>query len=188
MAIVVGVDPGLEGAFALYDAQTKRILDIQDMPVWKQTVGATKRTRVDALSLIEYFDYFVLLGAEMVVIEAVGGRPGQGANAGFAFGYGVGLIYMGAILSKLVVETVTPSVWKKLMNVPGKSKADDDDIVHRANELMPYDREMFLNKARKPKIDRIEAAMLAKFGGDYILPAAGYERPKDPEFDLAYRK
>lgn len=188
MPIVIGVDPGVSGAFAAYDTETKRIIDVHDMPVWHQTVGKTKRARVDALAVAELFDYFVMIGAELVIIESVGGRPGQGASAGFSFGYGVGIIAMAAVMSKLIIETTPPSVWKKLLNVPGKSKAGEEDIIHRAIELMPQDRSMFLSAKHKPMIDRIEAAMLAKFGGDYVLKSLGYAKGDSTEFDLAYRK
>ena len=134
MTLILGVDPGAGGAFAVYDSDTRKLLGIDDMPIWYQAVGKRKRKRVDALALADMFDLYEIMGVELVVMEAVGGRTGQSASAGFVFGYGVGLIYMAALYSRIVIETVPPGTWKKVMNVPGKSKADDSAIIARADE------------------------------------------------------
>lgn len=173
VTLVLGVDPGNGGAFAVYDSDTRRVVSIEDMPLWFQTVGKRKRKRIDALYLAEMFDIFEIMGVELVVMEAVGGRTGQSASAGFVFGYGVGLIYMSALYSRIVIETVPPGTWKKLMNVPGKSKADDSAILARADELFPHDRDLFRGPKGGKKIDRAEAAMMAKFGADHVLQTMG---------------
>ena len=77
---------------------------------------------------------------------------------------------MAAFYSGIVIETVPPQTWKQLMNVPGKSKADDSAIMARADELFPVDRDKFRGDRGGKRVDRAEAAMIAKFGGDHILP------------------
>lgn len=101
------------------------------MPVWFMSVNKTKRARVDALAVSELFDWFNLLGVELVVLEAVSGGSSGGTSASFAFGYGVGIVAMGAIQSKIPLETIPPAKWKKLLDVPGKAKATPDDIMQR---------------------------------------------------------
>lgn len=169
MALVLGIDPGAGGAFAVYDTETARIVSIEDMPLWYQTIGKRKRRRVDGLALADMFDTYEMMGVELVVIEAVGGRPRQSASAAYVFGYGVGLIYMCALYSRIPIETVPPSTWKKLMNVPGKTKADDTSIIARADELFPDCRDHWRGKLGGKKVDRAEAAMMAKFGADHVL-------------------
>lgn len=169
MSIVVGIDPGATGALALYDTDTKRIIAMHDMPVWYQVVSNKKRKRLDPIAIADLFDTFELMGAELIVMEAVGGRPRQSATHAFTFGYGVGMLYMAAIYSRIIIETVPPGHWKKVMNVPGKTKADDTAIMYRADEMFPEDREMFRGVNGGKKIDRAEAAMMAKFGAEYIL-------------------
>lgn len=189
MSLVVGIDPGHSGAFATYDSDTQRLVGIQDMPTWFQVVGKKKRPRIDALALAEMFDTFELIGVRMVVIEAVGGRPAQSASAAYVFGYGVGLIYMCSIMTRVPIETTPPTTWKKLMNIQGKGKADDSAIMQRANELFPDDRHMFHKEGSrantKPSVDRAEAAMLAKFGGDNLLRRV--KDHEDVENKLTYR-
>lgn len=186
MPLILGVDPGASGAFAVYNTDTRRLVSIDDMPSWFQTVGKKKRKRVDALALADMFDTYEMMGVELVVMEAVGGRTGQSASAGFVFGYGVGLIYMAALYSRITIETVPPQTWKKLMNVPGKSQGSDDDILNRADELFPQDRTLFRGERGGKKIDRAEAAMMAKFGAEHVWHTLG--QTNDVELRLAYQR
>lgn len=185
MTLVLGIDPGSSGAFAVYDTETRALVgDVYDTPIWYQTVGKRKRKRVDALAIADLFDEFEVMGVELIVMEAVGGRKAQNAAHAFTFGYGVGIIYMAAFYSGIVIETVPPQTWKQVLNVPGKSKADDSAIVARADELFPKDRAKFRGIKNGIRLDRAEAAMIAKFGGDVILDTLD---PKaDVELRLAY--
>lgn len=185
MTFVLGIDPGNSGAFAVYDSETQRLVSVDDMPTWFQTVGKKKRPRIDALEVADMFDTFEMMGVKLIVIESVGGRPAQAAGAAFVFGYGVGLLYMAGIYSGIPLETTPPSVWKKLMNIQGKGKADDTAIMQRANEMFPDDRHMFLTPRGGKRVDRAEAAMLAKYGADYVLRTVG--QLTDVENRLTYR-
>ena len=185
MTLVLGIDPGTSGALAVYDTQTRALVgEVYDMPIWYQTVGKRKRKRVDALAIADLMDEFEVMGCELIVMEAVGGRGGESGSAAFAFGYGVGILYMAAFYSGIVLETVPPQTWKQILNVPGKSKADDSAIMARANELFPKDRDKFKGPRGGTKLDRAEAAMIAKFGGDVILDTLNPQ--KDVELRIAY--
>lgn len=187
MTLIAGIDPGVAGAIAVYDTDTKQLTHIEDLPFWYQSVGKKKRKRLDPVGLLEMFDVLTLIGVQLVVMEAVGGRPRQSASAGFVFGYTVGLLYMACMNAKIMVETVPPAKWKKLLNVPGKARAEDDDIMNRYDELFPHQRSMVRGLRGGKNIDRVEAAMMAKFGGDYVwrtMPANGVP---DEELKIAYR-
>lgn len=200
MTLVAGVDPGTNGAIAIYDTDTKKLVSVQDLPFWYETVGKKKRKRLDTIGLMELFDTLCMMGVELMVLEAVGGRPQQSASAGFVFGYTVGLIYACAMYSKIMVETVPPQQWKKMLRIPGKlgtkerrkedkkaaKKEATGDIIKRVGELFPHDTDYFRGPGGAYKMDRADAAMLAKFGGDHVLPTMG--TPSDTEFQLAYRK
>lgn len=185
MTLVLGIDPGSSGAFAVYDTESRALVgEVYDTPVWYQTVGKRKRKRVDALAIADLFDEFEVMGVELVVMEAVGGRKAQNAAHAFTFGYGVGIIYMAAFYSGIVIETVPPQTWKQVLQVPGKSKADDSAIMARADELFPADRQKFRGVKGGKRIDRAEAAMIAKFGGDTVLQTLNPRA--DLELRLAY--
>lgn len=218
MSFVAGIDPGNSGAVAVYCTDTRRIVHVEDLPFWYQTINKKKRKRIDPVALLELFDMLLLLGVELVVLEAVGGRPQQSASGAFVFGYTVGLIYMGCMYNKLYVDTVPPDRWKKMLNVSGKrgskeskkrvaamSEDTDDeikakkqavrsaikdaegDIIKRVYEMFPEDRDLFRTPRGKFLMDRADAAMLAKFGGDFVLRTRASAPKTDPEFKLAYR-
>lgn len=186
MTLILGVDPGAHGAFVVYDDVTRSIVNVRRMPVWYQQVGRTKRARVDPVALAQMFEVYAMIGVELVVMEAVGGRGKQPGSSGFVFGFGVGMVYMAAVTSKLPIETTPPQTWKAFMRVPGKQKADDTAIMQRAYELFPAQRELFQGPRGGKEVDIAEAAMLARFGGDHIL-RKGYVT-LDPLDELAYRQ
>lgn len=190
MTLIAGVDPGTNGAIALYDTDTRRLNGLYDIPSWYQSVGTKKRKRIDALGLMELFEMLNILGVELLVIEAVGGRPRQSASSGFVFGYTVGVIYMAAMYSKIMVETVPPQRWKKMLGVPGKvgksaaeTKKAQGDIMNRVSELFPHDRDAFRGVKDGFKMDRADAALLAKFGGDHIW----HTMPKGLDINAIYK-
>lgn len=196
MTLIAGCDPGVSGAISVYDTDTKRIMSITDMPNWTETVGKKARTRIDTIALMELFDTLSLMSVEMLILEAVGGRPKQSASAGFVFGYTVGLIYMAAMYSKIMVETVPPKEWKKLMKIPGKAGGKDNaakkqaqgDIMKRVYEMFPNERQLFTGPKGGYYMDRADSALLAKFGGDFVYPTMGpLSRKSDQELQLAYR-
>lgn len=185
--LILGIDPGSSGAFAVYDSEARRLVgDVQDMPIWYQQVGKRKRPRLDALAIADYFDEFRIMGVELIVMEAVGGRKHQNAAHAFTFGYGVGILYMACFYSGIVLETVPPNTWKPLMRVPGKTKADDSAIMARADELFPQDRDKFRGVRGGKMLDRAEAALIAKFGADHILPTMKYT-PNGQEYRTVVR-
>lgn len=195
MAFVVGIDPGNGGAIAVWCTDTRRLVSCVDIPVWFQAVGAKKRKRIDLIALMDLFETFNMMGVELAVMEAVGGRPRQSASAGFAFGYCVGVLYSEMMHAKIMVETVPPQRWKKLMNIPGKANAKGaaamklaaEQIKNKADEMFPHDRELFRGPNGGYKMDRAEAAMIAKFAGDHVLRTMPLKALGDEEFKLAYR-
>lgn len=181
---VIGVDPGLGGALAHYNRE-QNILRVTSMPSWYMAVGKKTRKRIDAVALINYFELQKLMGAELVVIEAVGGRPKQSASSGFVFGYTVGLVYMACIAVRLPIETVPPTTWKKFLRVPGKN-IDPSAIIKRADELLPDHREQWRGPKGGLSLDRAEAAMLALFGEQYVINSIRPAKMHDSEFKLVY--
>lgn len=211
MPLVAGIDPGTGGALAVYDTESRTIISVEDMPFWYELVNKKKRKRLDFVAMMEMFQGLEVLGVDLVVMEAVGGRPKQSASAAFVFGYTVGLTMAACMYSKIMVHTVPPTRWKKILNVPGKRgdtetqkriktmadgtqkkqavrvaiKDAEGSIIKRADELFPHNRDMFRTSRNAYRMDRAEAAMLAKFGGDVVL--ATLPRVTDAELAMAYR-
>ena len=179
MAYCLGIDPGKTGAIAIYGPDC---LMAFDMPTHLVQVGNSRRERVDPLGVRDLLDGLnQMYWPEMAVIEAVGGRPRQGAAAAFTFGWSAAVPYCGCLWLGIRVEAVTPGQWKKWMKVPGKAN-ESTSVMKRAMELFPADYDQFKGPKGGARVDRAEAAMLAKFGAEALLnrPSLG-----DPEGRLS---
>lgn len=176
MALVAGLDPGVGGAIAIYDTDSRDLAYIMDIPYWHEAVGNKRRRRLDYTALVEMCDTMGVMGVELVVMERVGGRPGQSASAGFSFGEAVGLIYAALWHAEIVIEKIPPARWKKALGVPGKAggkdsaaqKAAHGSIMAKVEQLFPRHRDAFRTQRGKFLMDRADAAMLAKYAGDHI--------------------
>ena len=109
--IVLGIDPGNDGAFALYDHDRRHIMWILDMPKYMISVGPKRHTRkdqfrklmgdiaheaatvaqrpkIDPVGVLDNIRLAKDLGAQLTILEGVGTRPGQGGMFTFGRGYG----------------------------------------------------------------------------------------------------
>lgn len=176
---VVGIDPGVKGAFAFFSpppplppgftdltavtAQT--IVLAWDMPVNDVSIGGKPRKRIDRLGLAELIENIIMLyDPQKWIIEKVGGIAGQSAASGFEFGYTTGCIHQALSDKGLAFETVSPSEWKKDVKAP----KDKDACVAKCDDLWPHARPLFRDTSKSAKgavrPDRAEAALLAYWG------------------------
>lgn len=177
--IVVGVDPGLDGAIALYRPGIAPLLSFEgvevprpelmlwDMPTHTVQAGKGKTKReVDIRELCALAIYLVgVYGAQRVIIEKVSGMPGQGS--GFSFGWNTAAVMTAFIAAGAHPEQVTPAMWKKQCDVP----ADKKLATGCAELTFPNFKHLFHvpHKTSKkgvmvPRHDRSEAALLAWWG------------------------
>lgn len=145
---VLGIDPGLHGAWAIL--ADGNIVDMDDLPI----IGAGKQLRLNGGAMA---DLWRGMDVSLAVIEAVHSMPRQGVSSSFKFGYACGQI-LGVIEGlNIPVQFVTPQMWKKHFRLT----ADKEDARRKAIETFPYDRAAF---ARKKDHGRAEAALIARWG------------------------
>ncbi len=184
MPLFVGIDPGLKGAAAVYDSDTRRLVMVRPLPVAERTLTtknrrtekqreankpatAKVRRRIDIPHLHQIITGINALDPVMVVLERVGRRPGEsGADTA---GFGAGAIIMACYAIGLRIEEVDANVWKKKMRVP----ADKIEAVARAELMFPLDRMMFRTNSTGLRSQTVrdgyaEAAMLAVYGAEHI--------------------
>lgn len=153
-ASILGIDPGLSGAIALY---TQADLVVGDIPTHELKRGGKTKREVDLHKLAAMIADCAVY-QPTVWIEQVGAMPGQGVSSVFAFGKVYGIILGICAANGLVIERVTPQVWKKAM---GLQTAAKDAARARASALLPAHAE----KWRRVKDDgRAEAALIAIYG------------------------
>lgn len=164
MSLVLGIDPGLSGALALYDPEGG-LLDVLDVPVIERSMakGRVKRS-VDPYEAARLIDSWAP-DIGLVVIERVGIRPGEGAVGAFSFGDGFGLLKGICYAHFFRVELVTPQVWRRSMGVKG----DKDESRARASQLLPRSAGYWNLKKHD---GRAEAALIAMYGARLLKEAA----------------
>lgn len=172
--MILGIDPGLDGALFLTDGATVEVLDVP-------TLTAGKGREVDGLAVAQWLDersqqiraaFLERVNAMPSIPGPNGKRRTMGAQSAFAFGRTDGLLH-GLVVANLIPTTrVTPVTWRKAMAVArGK-----DGARARAKELLPAHAHLF---DRKRDDGRADAALLALYGLRTVGAAATHPEQKE---------
>ncbi len=154
---VLGIDPGLDGALAMYNE--KGLQDILEIPSAKST---GRGREVLWSNLNQQWDA-LFFWADHAFLERVNARPQDGGSSAFKFGSTYGGL-RGMLVAKLIPYTlVTPMVWMKVMGVGLGSK---EASCLRAEQLFPG---VNFRGPRGGKKDGVaEAALISKYGFDKL--------------------
>jgi crossover junction endodeoxyribonuclease RuvC len=150
--IVVGIDPGLDGALALHDGSA--IVALIDMPTFAIVRGKTKRRDLDGQTICTWLKEH---RPEHVYIEQAQAIPRQSAYATGIFFQVYGQV-LGILTAHAIPYTVVPPVlWKRALKVP----AGKDAARARASQLFP---DAACRWPLKKHDGRAEAALIASYG------------------------
>lgn len=148
MTLIVGIDPGAQGAIA-WVSEGGRLIEVRDLPY----------TKGEGLMPAVLADW--LHGAARrpvhAFVERVAARPGAGVSGMFNFGRGYGQIEGVLAALGVPVTLVTPTKWKGALRIP----ADKSASRARAAQLWPGLAGTF---ARAKDDGRAEAALIGLFG------------------------
>ena len=153
---VLGVDPGISGAIAVYDGSN---IEVADVPTFTAKSGKKNKTMINIPGTMA-----AILGFEpdFVFMEKVGAMPGQGVTSMFRFGEAYGILQ--GLCSDYPVTFVTPQTWKKFNGIPPGS--DKDSSRQRATQLFPSNAASW---ARKKDNGRTDAALIARYGYSKLM-------------------
>lgn len=160
--IVAGIDPGKTGALViLYPDDSTSVHRVplmkhrgKEQPAW--TDWATQWAQT-----LEWSD------PDMIVIEDVAARPGQGVTSMFNFGKTLGFVHAIAAAQRKPLWLVTPSTWKGKM---GLLKSDKNASRELSRRLLP----LLAPEITRVKDDGVaEAALLAYYGRKFIAVTSG---------------
>jgi crossover junction endodeoxyribonuclease RuvC len=156
--VIAGIDPGKTGAMViLYPDNSGLVFHVpvqkiggKEKPAWQEWA----RVWGGALDLNP---------PDMVVIENVAARPGQGVTSMFSFGRTLGFVEgIVATSTAAPLHQPTPSQWKGKM---GLLKADKNASREMVRRLLPK----LAHVVTRVKDDGIaEAALLALYGRQYL--------------------
>jgi crossover junction endodeoxyribonuclease RuvC len=158
---VIGIDPGIDGAIARFDAQGALVT--YPFPTLKARSG-DKRT-IDLAGLVSLVDQLrtpLLFGPARIVVylESVNASPQQGVVSAFTFGRGFGQVEALLAAARLPVNLVKPDIWKRALSVP----AAKEGAVARASSLLPQYAHLWRGP-RGGTLDGIAEASLIAFYG-----------------------
>jgi crossover junction endodeoxyribonuclease RuvC len=156
--VILGIDPGLDGALALYDPATAA-LQVEDMPTFTLPKGKGERREVDAYALGRIIgDWSQSIKA--VWLEHVSSSPQQGVTSAFTFGRSYGVVEGVCAANFLSMVKVTPQAWKRHYGLKGGVQNKDASIA-KASSLLPRSTGFW---TRKKDNGRAEAALIALYG------------------------
>lgn len=159
--IIGGLDPGLDGAFAIVEGAAWRCFD---MPTLSLSRSGKNKREIDSHALANLIGQW-LTPNDHAFVERAGAMPGQGVSSMFAIGKGYGIII--GVLSALAIPytIIEARVWKRALHVP----AEKDGARARASQLIPA---AAVNWPLKKHDGRAEAALIALYGSQHIALAA----------------
>ena len=158
--IVLGIDPGLNGALATWDGQR---LELMEVPKMK----ASGRGHEVNWSLLYHQWGTRFWAVDHCFLENVHSMPKEGVSSAFKFGLVVGG-FRGIIASfGLPLTLVTPNVWKKSYGI----QASKSGAVRVASQLFPENAPEFVGPRGGIKDGPAEAALIARYGYDKLREA-----------------
>lgn len=154
MKYILGIDPGLSGAMALYADDYALIIDIPTISV--KINNSTKR-QIDAYQLGNWLD-IRRNQISKAVIESVSAMPQQGVTSTFNFGFTAGVIQGAVAANAIPMVLVRPNVWKRAFGLLGQDK---DASRATASRIAPHAAH---NWPLKKHDGRAESFLLAVYG------------------------
>lgn len=148
--VVLGVDPGLDGAVAFYDT-TAGTIEVHDMPTYEVVRNHKTKRDVDADELARLIRE---AHPRRGVVERVGATPQMGVTSAFTFGEGKGVVRGVCAGLGVKLSSVPPQTWQRDMKARGSKRASRD----RAAALFPKAAKMF---ARVKDDGRADATLIA---------------------------
>lgn len=151
--IILGIDPGLSGALAIYNT-SEGTVDIIDMPVLEIVRNGKKKREVSAQALANQ-----LVGRNITAafMERVNAMSGQGVTSVFSFGRSSGIVEGVLAAYDIPTTLVTPQAWQKAVG----QRAGKDGSRERAMQLFPAQADLF---HRKKDDGRSDAVLIAYYG------------------------
>ena len=145
MTLILGIDPGAEGALALLDTETGRVT-CHDMPATTEALHAL----IAGLPVVR-----------LCALEQLHAGPKMGGTSVARMFEAYGVLKGALAWKSIPTHSVRPSAWKPALNVPADKKA----AMRRAAEFFPDDAHQW----RLAKHDgRAEAALIAWYGRKWL--------------------
>lgn len=163
---ILGIDPGFNGAFALFDSAQKEIL-FYDVPT---VITTASRHEYDIPGILAIFKNDCIA---YCILEQSFAMPGQGVISMFSIGKGFG-IYLGLLSAlRIPFEVVHPKKWQKVCGiVGGKTDGKNNQAYLVASRLFPYVVKDLVTPRGRIIDGRVDALLLVEYGRKTLV---GYD-------------
>lgn len=151
--IVAGIDPGKRGAMTIVFPDNTGL--VFRVPLVKKP----KETPAWRLWEAEWSNALAFSMPDLIIIERVSARPGQGVTSMYSFGATCGFAHAIALASGARVDFVSASVWKVKMGLA--VGADKNASRERLRNLLPS---LSHEVVRVKDSDVAESALMALYG------------------------
>lgn len=141
MKKILGIDPGLSGAYAILHGDDATV---DDLPIVDKHLDAAMLQRI-----------VKMYAPDTAIVERVGAMPGQGVSSMFVFGRCYGAILATLACAGVPTVLVTPAQWKKKFSL-GKDKERSRELAIRTFPTVE-------GLSRKKDEGRAEALLLALY-------------------------
>ena len=164
--IIIGVDPGLNGAIGTIYVSGNIISSyaVHDMPTMEVEKSNHKIKNMIDLETLNSLICQICdenIDKEIVAwVERISAMPGQGVTSMFSMGRGLGNIEMVLTCYEIPINWVTPQKWKK--EVIFGAGSDKLISVDKAKELFPTCE--FETKRGRKLDGRAESLLIAEYG------------------------
>lgn len=156
--IVAGIDPGKSGALAIIYPGSIVFADVPRIKLKGKDKPAWSEWHTEWSMALEF------ACVDLVIIEDVAARPGQGVTSMFTFGRSLGFAHgiAAGVRPRPRIEFVTPSVWKGKLGLLNSGKGASRE---KCRTLYPSTASHLL---REKDDGRAEAALLAHYGRNFL--------------------
>ena len=155
---VIGIDPGVTGALAVLDSDgvgAWRVAAVYDLPaIAVRTALGKVRRNLDPVAMAALLDQIGQV--DRCTVERLSAPPGISGIAAYSLGATAATIATVLALGGVGAKLISPSVWKRSMDVPKDKNAARDFATERFGT----------SEFRRRKMDhnRAEAALIALYG------------------------
>lgn len=158
---VAGIDPGKSGALAIIYPTGIVFADVPRIKLRGKDKPAWSEWHTEWSMALEF------ACVDLVVIEEVAARPGQGVTSMFTFGRTLGFAHSiaASVRPRPRIEFVTPSVWKGKLGLLNSGKGASRE---KCRTLYPSTAEHLM---REKDDGRAEAALIAHYGRTFLQGA-----------------
>jgi len=161
--LIIGIDPGLNGAVAIIDGDSGELVEVYDMPTFNTPSKSRKQgflSHLDVHALSSFLDPWAPY-VKFAVLEEPGAMPNQGLGSTFRFGHVCGAIHGVLAGHYMTVIPVKPGAWKLAMGL-GAAKTAAREAT---DKIYPQHKNLW---KRVKDADRSEAILLCQYGARFL--------------------